>query len=219
MISLEKICIDYNKGSDKVAALDNINLQVNEGEFLVIRGPSGSGKSTLLLTIGGMLHPDQGDVSIDQQNIYTLSNKDRAKFRAEKIGFVFQLFHLLPYLDCFDNILLPGGLNKRESLNDDVTSLIQRLGLTKRTDHKPSELSIGERQRTAIARALLNNPKIILADEPTGNLDPENATEVIGYLSEFHKNKGTVILVTHGNLADQHADRIVYLREGCLETS
>lgn len=219
MISMEKICKNYDKGSVRVKALDDINLQVKEGEFLVIRGPSGSGKSTLLLTIGGMLHPDKGDVSIDQQNIYALSNKDRAKFRAEKIGFVFQLFHLLPYLDCFDNILLPGGLNKRESLNDDVNSLVERLGLTKRTDHKPSELSIGERQRTAIARALLNNPEIILADEPTGNLDPENATEVIGYLSEFHKNNGTVILVTHGNMADQFADRIVYLKEGCLETS
>ncbi len=216
---MEKICKNYDKGSVRVKALDDINLQVKEGEFLVIRGPSGSGKSTLLLTIGGMLHPDKGDVSIDQQNIYALSNKDRAKFRAEKIGFVFQLFHLLPYLDCFDNILLPGGLNKRESLNDDVNSLVERLGLTKRTDHKPSELSIGERQRTAIARALLNNPEIILADEPTGNLDPENATEVIGYLSEFHKNNGTVILVTHGNMADQFADRIVYLKEGCLETS
>jgi putative ABC transport system ATP-binding protein len=169
--------------------------------------------------MGGMLHPSKGEVFIDDQNIYMLSNKNRAKFRAEKIGFVFQMFHLLPYLDCFDNILLPGGLNRRESLNDDVTSLVHRLGLTKRIDHKPSELSIGERQRTAIARALLNNPKIILADEPTGNLDPENATEVIGYLSEFHKNKGTVILVTHGNKADQYADRIVYLKDGCLVAS
>jgi ABC-type lipoprotein export system ATPase subunit len=219
MIRLEQISKEYRSDSGRVSALENINIKVNEGEFVVIRGPSGSGKSTLLLTMGGMLHPSKGEVFIDDQNIYMLSNKNRAKFRAEKIGFVFQMFHLLPYLDCFDNILLPGGLNRRESLNDDVTSLVHRLGLTKRIDHKPSELSIGERQRTAIARALLNNPKIILADEPTGNLDPENATEVIGYLSEFHKNKGTVILVTHGNKADQYADRIVYLKDGCLVAS
>jgi len=219
MIRLENVCKDYKKGPAKVAALDNINLQVKEGEFLVVRGPSGSGKSTLLLTIGGMLHPMGGEVIIDQQNIYSLSNKNRANFRAEKIGFVFQMFHLFPYLDCYTNILLPGGLKKRDSIKNEATELVKRLGLSKRSHHKPGELSIGERQRTAIARALINNPKIILADEPTGNLDPENASEVIGYLSEFHKNNGTVILVTHGNMADQYADRIVHLKDGSLVAS
>lgn len=219
MIELEMVCKKYDGKTTRVTALENINLQVREGEFLVIRGPSGSGKSTLLLTIGGMLHPTSGKVNIDQHNIYTLSNKNRAKFRGEKIGFVFQMFHLLPYLDCLENILLSGGINSREMRKNEAHDLVQRLGLSKRAHHKPSELSIGERQRTAIARALLNDPKIILADEPTGNLDPENAIEVIGYLSEFHQNKGTVILVTHGNMADQYADRILNLKEGRIELS
>jgi putative ABC transport system ATP-binding protein len=218
MISLKNISKHYIKGSTKVEALNTIDLVVKGGEFLVIRGPSGSGKSTLLLTIGGMLHPDSGEVYIDQQDIYSLSNKNRARFRAEKIGFVFQLFHLLPYLDCLDNILLPGNLKNNNGLKEEASSLVESFGLKERINHKPSELSIGERQRTAIARALLNDPKIILADEPTGNLDPDNANDVIGYLSEFHKNNGTVILVTHGDAADQYADRVVHLKEGRLDS-
>lgn len=217
MISLRKVCKEYNTGSSRVKALDDINLDVKEGEFLVVRGPSGSGKSTLLLTVGGMMHPASGSVFVDNRDIYSLSGRERAAFRATNIGFVFQMFHLLPYLNCLENIMLQGENGTRTGKLAEARALLKRLGLSDRMHHKPSELSIGERQRTAIARALLKSPKIILADEPTGNLDPDNANEVIGYLSDFHKNNGTVIIVTHGNIADRYADRIVYLKNGHLE--
>jgi ABC-type lipoprotein export system ATPase subunit len=215
MIKFENVCKIYTMRNEKVKALDNINLHIAEGEFIVVRGPSGSGKSTLLFSIGGMLKVTSGLVNVNGMDIYKLDEKNRANFRAENIGFVFQMFHLVPYLNVIENVLLPAGSVKNESLSKSTAKdLLKKLNLEKRINHKPSEMSAGEIQRAAIARALIIQPKIILADEPTGNLDPENAAEVIGHLQQFHKNGGTVVAVTHGTDADQFADRIIHLRQG-----
>lgn len=214
MICLENVVKNYRTRSGDVAALNDINLLIEKGEFAVICGPSGSGKTTLLMTIAAMLHPTSGTVSIEQNNLYTMSVQARSKFRAENIGFVFQMFHLVPYLNILENVLLAGGTVAGNNKNAKALELIEKFGLSGRNHHKPAELSAGEKQRTAIARALLNNPKIILADEPTGNLDTDNATSVLGYLSEFHKAGGTVILATHGSKAERFADRIINLHNG-----
>lgn len=219
MVRLEKVSKIYRTRRGNVKALDEVSLHIKESEFAVVRGPSGSGKTTLLLSIGGMLRPTEGQVIANGRDIYAMSKQERAKFRAENIGFIFQLFHLVPYLNIIENVLLPVGVGKNWSGRTDARKLLKRLNLSERDYHKPSELSAGEKQRTAIARALLNQPRIILADEPTGNLDPENAGQIIGYLSEFHRGGGTVIVVTHGMVADQYADRIIYLREGQIEKS
>jgi ABC-type lipoprotein export system ATPase subunit len=163
-----------------------------------------------------MLQPTKGQVIINGHNVYEMSEGRRARFRAENIGFVFQMFHLVPYLNVIENALLSPHSGKEKRV--EAEELLKRIRMSGREYHKPAELSAGERQRAAIARALLNRPKIVLADEPTGNLDPENAAEVIGYLSEFHRDGGTVIVVTHGSIADRYADRIVHLREGSVET-
>lgn len=211
MVQLENISKIYRIRRGQVKALDEISFQVKEGEFVVVRGPSGSGKTTLLLAIGGMLHPTRGRIFVGGKDIYAMSKRERAQFRAKNIGFVFQMFHLVPYLNVIENTLLASGTRANYS---EAEKLLERLGMSGREHHKPSELSAGERQRTAIARALLNHPRIILADEPTGNLDPENAAQVIGYLAEFHRGGGTVIVVTHGAVADQYSDRITYLQGG-----
>lgn len=201
----------YQTRRGPVNALDDVNMEINEGEFVIVRGPSGSGKTTLLLALGGMLSPTKGRIIVSGKNIYQMRDRERARFRAENIGFVFQLFHLVPYLNVLENVLLSAGVKKGKN---EAEALLGRLNMSGREYHRPSELSAGEKQRTAIARALFNNPKILLADEPTGNLDPENATEVMGYLAEFQKKGGTVIVVTHGSQADQYADRIIHLRQG-----
>ncbi len=217
MVSVENVSKIYRTRRGQVVALGEIDLQIEKGEFIVVRGPSGSGKTTLLLAIGGMLRPTSGRVVVDGNDVYAMSERQRAKFRAQNIGFVFQMFHLIPYLNVMENALLPAGVVKEGGGSSEARELLGRLGISEREHHKPSELSAGERQRTAIARALLNRPKVILADEPTGNLDPENAAEVIGYLAEFHSDGGTVIVVTHGSVADQYADRVIHLRAGSTE--
>jgi len=217
MIRLENASKTYQTRHGQVRALDRVSLHINEGEFVVVRGPSGSGKTTLLLSIGGMLRPSEGQVLIKNSDIYAMSKKQRARFRAENIGFVFQLFHLVPYLNIIENVLLPVGVGRSQYGQLDAKKLVDRLKLMERMFHKPAELSAGEKQRTAIARAMLKNPKIILADEPTGNLDPENSEEIIGHLAEFHSIGGTVIVVTHGKAVDQYADRVVYLKKGHID--
>lgn len=214
MVQFQDVSKIYKTRRGLVKALDNVNMQINKGEFVIIRGASGSGKTTLLMALGGMLHPTNGLINVEGKDIYRMNERERANFRAEKIGFVFQMFHLVPYLNVLENLLLYPGVVKNKTGVSEAEALLERLNLSNRKYHRPSELSAGEKQRAAIARALLNNPKILLADEPTGNLDPENATEVIEYLAEFHKKGGTVIVVTHGNVANNYADRIIQLREG-----
>jgi putative ABC transport system ATP-binding protein len=203
----------------EVLALDGISFDVGSGEFVVVRGPSGSGKTTLLLTLGGMLRPSSGRVLVNGRDIYAAGERARARFRAQNIGFVFQMFHLVPYLTVVENVMLAAGPGGNGATRAEARELLGRLRLLDREHHRPAELSAGERQRTAIARALLNRPKLVLADEPTGNLDPESAAEVIEALAAFHRDGGTVIIVTHGTAADRHANRIIYLRNGRIERS
>ncbi len=214
MIHLENTSKVYSTPRGPVNALDHMQFEAREGEFVVVRGPSGSGKTTLLLTLGGMLRPSQGQVKLLDQDLYAMPVQTRSQFRAENIGFVFQMFHLIPYLNVLENVLMAGGAVNNKPDTSRAHTLLQRLGISERETHIPAELSAGERQRVAIARALLNQPKVILADEPTGNLDPENEKHVMKYLSEFHQQRGTVIVVTHGTSADQYADRIVRLKDG-----
>ncbi len=214
MVRLENISKIYRTKRGEVKALDEVSLQIEEGEFVVVRGHSGCGKTTLLLAIGGMLRPTKGQVIVGGNDVYEMGERARARFRAENIGFVFQMFHLVPYLNVIENTLLSSG---SENKQPEAEELLRRLRMSGREHHKPAELSTGERQRTAIARAMLNHPRIILADEPTGNLDPENAAEAIGYLSEFHRDGGTVIVVTHGSAVDSYANRIIHLQEGRIK--
>lgn len=216
MIQLENISKSYRQKNRVVSALQEINLEIQHNEFLVIRGPSGSGKTTLLLTLGGMLCPSAGKITVAGQDLYALSPAQRNRFRAENIGFVFQMFHLLPYLTVLENVELACGSRNTKINPDQAFDLLKKMGLSDRASHKPVALSAGERQRTAIARALLNQPKIILADEPTGNLDPENAGVIIEHLVDFHKSGGTVVMVTHGSQAEPFANRILVLKAGRL---
>lgn len=214
LVQFEDISKIYQVRRGQVKALDEVSMQIDEGELVIIRGASGSGKTTMLMTLGGMMRPTKGQITVAGKDIYGMSDRERARFRAYNIGFVFQMFHLVPYLNVLENVLLSSGAAKTNAGQSEAKALLERLNMSGREYHRPSELSAGEKQRTAIARAMLNHPKILLADEPTGNLDPENASEVLGYLDEFHKEGGTVVVVTHGNAADQYADRIIHLREG-----
>lgn len=216
MIRCEGLSKIYHRGKEEIRSLVEFDLKVSAGEFVVIRGPSGCGKTTLLLMLGGMLRPTAGHTIVADQDLYSLDSTQRAQFRASTIGFVFQMFHLVPYLNVLENVLMAGNAIKPEASRVRARDLLKQFGLEHRMKHTPSELSAGERQRTAIARALLNSPKLILADEPTGNLDPENATEVFRHLSAFHKSGGTVIVVTHGNGADSFSNRVVRMQAGTI---
>ena len=216
MVRFENVSKIYPASREAVKSLDQLELEVKQGEFVVIRGPSGCGKTTLLLTAGGMLRPTLGRVALDGRDLYALSGRERAGLRARMIGFVFQMFHLVPYLNVMENILLAARPESGKPDRERAETLLAELNLGPRAHHKPADLSTGERQRTAIARALLNQPKLILADEPTGNLDPDNARAVLQHLGKFHRTGGTVILVTHGSFADASADRLVEMRSGSI---
>ena len=214
MIQLEKVCKTYGVLSKPTHALKDVDLNIGEGEFCIVNGPSGSGKTTLLLGIGGMLRPSSGSVTIKGLDIYSMNSSERTRFRASNIGFVFQTFYLIPYLNVLENVLLSARLRRDRNGHRKAEELIDQLGITDRILHKPSELSAGECQRVAMARALILQPEIILADEPTGNLDPDNSLEVINILEDYHKGGGTVILATHGKDAVQYADCIFSLNKG-----
>lgn len=209
MIRIENVTKTYIKGNNIVKALDDINISATKGEFVVVKGSSGCGKTTLLLTVGGLLHPQEGKVFINNQDLYELTIENMAKFRAANIGFVFQQYHLIPYLSILENIKIPSLAHDSDVPESRALELIEALGLKERMHHTPAELSAGEKQRTALARALLYNPLIILADEITGNLDHKNASIVLNKLVEFTKSGGTVLLVTHDEKAFAYADRII----------
>ena len=216
MIEVKNIVKEFNSAKEKVVALDHIDLLVKSSEFVLIKGESGSGKSTLLFIMGGMLNPTSGKIIVNKKNLFALSKAERSKYRANEIGFVFQSYHLLPYLNVFENIMLPNQLPEIHIQKEDIYKIADELGIADRLDHKPSQLSAGEKQRVALARALITKPSIILADEPTGNLDEKNTIEVLNYLKSFQKNGGTVVMVTHGNLADTYATRTIRLEKGTL---
>ena len=198
----------------KVTALDEVNFSVSQGEFLAVRGPSGCGKTTLLLAAGGLQRPSAGQVSLDGQDPYALSSEMRSRMRASMIGFVFQQFHLIPYLTVRQNIMAPSLALPAKEAAQRTQELLSNFGLDDRAGHVPAQLSTGQRQRTALARALLNKPKIILADEPTGNLDEDNADIVFDYLSKYVSDGGCVLLVTHDVRAAAHATKTLQMSQG-----
>ena len=216
MLEFKNVNKSFNGPQGKVTALDGISLSVRQGEFLAVRGPSGCGKTTLLLTAGGLLRPNTGQVNLDGHDSYALSPEMRSRMRARMIGFVFQQFHLIPYLTVQQNILAPSLALPAKEAGQRAQELVSRFGLDNRASHVPSQLSTGQRQRTALARALLNKPKIILADEPTGNLDESNSDIVFGYLSQYVAEGGCVLLVTHDVRAAEHATRTLQMVNGRL---
>ena len=215
MIKIKQLTGTYKKGATQIKALDDLTLDIAEGEFATLQGPSGSGKTTLLMILGAMLRPAAGQVIVNQQDITSLSTRQRNAFRAANIGFVFQMFHLVPFLSVYDNVML-AAIKQDSATRARARTLLYDFGLWPRSTHRPEQLSTGEKQRTAIARALLNDPPLILADEPTGNLDPENARIVLNHLGDVHKAGRTVVVVTHGCDADPLATTRIALNHGKL---
>ena len=197
-------------------ALHDINLTIEDQEFMVLLGASGCGKSTLLMIAGGLLHPDSGELQVVGESPYASSNEERAAFRAKNLGFVFQEFHLIPYLPVIENVLVPTLAEKVPNAKERANELLRRFGLGARLTHTPSALSTGEQQRVALARALIQQPKVVLADEPTGNLDPENAATIMEHLQEVADDGAAVLMVTHSREARSAASRSLRMEDGKL---
>ncbi|KEI95779.1 peptide ABC transporter ATP-binding protein [Clostridium botulinum A2B7 92] len=215
MLSINKLYRTYGSGETKVDAIKNINLTINQGEFVAIVGASGSGKSTLLHAMAGLDKPTGGNIIIDNQDIYALDIDSLAAFRRKRIGFVFQFFNLIPVLTLEENIQLPILLDHEKIDKDYLNELLDILDLRGRRDHLPSQLSGGQQQRAAIARALINKPSIIFADEPTGNLDKKNSKEVMDLLKlSCKKYKQTLVIVTHDLEIASESDRIITISDG-----
>ena len=210
----------YRMGKILVPALQGITFDVKEGEFVAVFGPSGSGKSTLLHLLGGLDRPDEGEVSVDGISFSTLNDNALAEVRLRKIGFVFQFFNLLPRLTALRNVELPltlADLPEKESIKK-AEDMLKLVGLEDRMNHRPSEMSGGEQQRVAMARALITDPKIVLADEPTGNLDTSTGGEIVQLMKHLNREKGqTFVVVTHDPAIAETADRIIYLKDGMIQ--
>lgn len=222
-VALESInlCKSYNLGTLNVEVLKNINLSIAAGDFISIMGPSGSGKSTFLYLAGGLDKPSSGSMKIKGKEISLMKDRDESKMRRRDIGFIFQFYNLIPDLDITENIMLPVMLDGKKygSCKQQLDEILEIVGLTGRKHHTPRELSGGEQQRTAIARALINSPDIILADEPTGNLDTKSGTEVLRLLRKINIENGkTIIMVTHSQDAATFSNRTVYMKDGRLES-
>ena len=214
-ISVRNVFRVFGESPDAVTALSNVSLDIEKGEFVAIMGPSGSGKTTLLSILGAMSGPTQGEVLIDGTSLYSLSGEERADFRARRLGFVFQQPHLMPYLTAIENVMLPLVILKGyDSLWDIAFSTLQQVGLEHKAQRLPNQLSSGEQARIAIARALVKAPPIILADEPTGNLDSKAGQDIVRLLQTINERGHTNIMVTHNQEAARGARRVIYLRDG-----
>lgn len=220
IIHLENICKSYYLGKQELQVLKGINLDINKNEYVALMGPSGSGKSTLMNILGCLDSPTRGKYVLNGKDVSRMEDNDLAEVRNKEIGFVFQQFNLLPRLTAADNVALPliySGISKKERAERAMEALA-KVKLDDRSHHKPNELSGGQCQRVAIARALINNPSIVLADEPTGNLDSKTSYEIMDILSKIHDDGNTVILVTHEEDISQFAHRIIRLKDGLVET-
>ena len=214
LIKTEKLCMTFRNGRLETPVLFDVNLEIRRGEFIAIMGPSGCGKSTLMHILGLMLSPTSGEVYIDDCETTDLKKNDRARLRREKIGFVFQRFNLLPTLTAEQNIAIAERIRGHQ-LDGQISHALESVGMTDKADYKPGQLSIGQQQRIAIARAISHRPELILADEPTGNLDSANSERILQLFREVHQQSGvTVVMITHSPSAAQWADRIVQMTDG-----
>lgn len=216
MLQLRSVSRTYTRRGTRVQALMGATLDIQDGDFTAIIGPSGSGKSTLLYVLGGMATPTSGEVLLEGRSLYGLGTEERARVRLHTFGFLFQSFNLIPYLTALENVQVPlflSGMPEDEQ-SQKASRLLERFGLADRLDHKPFELSAGQQQRVAFARMLANEPKIILADEPTANLDPENARLVLNFLRNLNQEGRTILMVTHHPEAAQEAKTVLQLRDG-----
>ena len=218
MLRLEAVSKTFTRPGSAVVALRATSLEIAAGEYVAVVGPSGSGKTTLLSILGGMLAPTSGQVVLDGRSLYDLSVGERTQLRGRKIGFVFQTFNLVPYLSALENVQVPlylSGLAPKEQRRR-ALAVLERVGLADRVHHKPGELSVGQQQRVALARTLANDPALILADEPTGNLDPDTRVQVLEMLGAFRREGRTIVMVTHDPVAARCARRVLKLQAGTV---
>lgn len=219
MIETTALCRQFHVGDTWVHALDHVDLKIGEGDFVAVMGPSGSGKSTLMNILGCLDTPDSGHYQLLDLEVAALSDDDLSRIRNQKIGFVFQSFHLLPRMTARENVILP--LRYSETDLDEAwgraDDLLDRLGLSDRLDHRPNQLSGGQRQRVAIARSLINSPPLLLADEPTGNLDSRTSVEIMELFGELNRQGQTILMVTHEEEIAAHASRLIRMRDGKIE--
>ena len=215
ILRVENLCKTYGKGKNEVKALDHISFSVNKGEFIAIIGPSGSGKSTLLHILGGVDKPTSGKVFMNDQDVYVQNDEQLAIFRRRQVGLIYQFYNLIPILNVVENMTLPLKLDGQKVNEERVNELLELLGLADRKKHLPSQLSGGQQQRVSIGRALINAPALVLADEPTGNLDSKSSQEIIGLLKHSNKKYGqTLIVITHDENIALQADRIIRIADG-----
>ena len=215
ILRVENLCKTYGKGKNEVKALDNISFSVNKGEFIAIIGPSGSGKSTLLHILGGVDKPTSGKVFMNNQDVYVQNDEQLAIFRRRQVGLIYQFYNLIPILNVVENITLPLKLDGQKVNEERVNELLELIGLAERRKHLPSQLSGGQQQRVSIGRALINAPALVLADEPTGNLDSKSSQEIIELLKHSNKKYGqTLIVITHDENIALQADRIIRIADG-----
>jgi len=214
LMNLSKVNKLYGAGVNKVEALSDINISVNQGEYVGIMGQSGSGKSTLLSIMGGMNPPSSGRLLVDGIDVYKLSSEKQADFRREYLGFIFQQLQLIPYLTSLENVMLPLIITDAKNHEEQALTVLEKVGLKGKVDRLPSELSGGEQGRVAVARAVVNDPPILLADEPTGSLDSRTGREILDLFQELHADGQTIIMVTHNQTAAEGVDRLINIQDG-----
>ncbi|MCG8633973.1 MAG: ABC transporter ATP-binding protein [Desulfobacterales bacterium] len=221
LIEVHSLNKTYASGNTSVVAIDEMDFSIDDGEFVTVTGQSGSGKSTLLSVLGAMNRPTGGRILVDSLDLYALTNEQRADFRSEYMGFIFQSFQLVPYLTVLENVKLPMAVTGRKNRekNEMAMTVIERVGLTDKAHRLPDQLSGGEQERVAIARAIVNRPPIILADEPTGNLDSKTANEIMGLLQGLNREGHTIIMVTHNSEMEAHASRTIRVKDGRINNA